>query len=242
MLRRSVRPELAWTLGLLALVAILAARLWVLAHSEADLFVDESQYWLWGQDLAFGYYSKPPLIGWVIRAATELGEVSAFWVRAPAVLFHGLSAIVLMLAARQITTAGAAVLTGLAYLTIPGVVVGSLLMSTDTILMPFYAAALALYIRLLDRPSIGTAALMGLCLGLAFMAKYAAAYFLISALMVHLFHPSLRLRWREAMAALLAFVVTISPNLVWNLLNDLSTLSIRWTTWTGCAAATRRRP
>ncbi|MEM9268894.1 MAG: glycosyltransferase family 39 protein, partial [Pseudomonadota bacterium] len=211
------------TLGLLAVVAILAVRLWLLTQSEADLFVDESQYWLWGQELAFGYYSKPPLIGWVIRASTELGEISAFWVRAPAIVFHGISAVILMLAARQFTNATAAVLTGLAYLTVPGVVVGSLLISTDTILMPFYAVALALYIRLLDHPSRTTAIFMGVALGLAFMAKYAAIYFLISAFLVHVFHPTLRLRVAEAALALVACLITVSPNLVWNVMNDLST-------------------
>ena len=31
-----------------------------------DLFGDEAQYWLWSQRLDYGYYSKPPLLPWVI--------------------------------------------------------------------------------------------------------------------------------------------------------------------------------
>ena len=59
----------AWFARTLILVAaVTAARLTLLAFNRTDLFVDESQYWLWGQNLDFGYYSKPPLIGWVIRA------------------------------------------------------------------------------------------------------------------------------------------------------------------------------
>jgi hypothetical protein len=52
---------------------ITALRMILLGFNETDLFVDEAQYWLWGQQLDFGYYSKPPLIGWVIRMATEIG-------------------------------------------------------------------------------------------------------------------------------------------------------------------------
>ena len=40
--------------------------------NTTDLFFDEAQYWFWSEELAFGYYSKPPLIAWIIRAATEI--------------------------------------------------------------------------------------------------------------------------------------------------------------------------
>jgi hypothetical protein len=39
-----------------------------LAERE-DLFFDESQYWSWSRDLAFGYIYKPPLLAWIIGAA-----------------------------------------------------------------------------------------------------------------------------------------------------------------------------
>ena len=57
--------------ALIGVGAITLARIILMAFNRTDLFVDEAQYWLWGQDLAFGYYSKPPLIGWVIRGGLE---------------------------------------------------------------------------------------------------------------------------------------------------------------------------
>lgn len=51
-----------------ALVAIALLTLWrvaLLPFDRTDLFVDEAQYWLWGRELAWGYFSKPPLIGWI---------------------------------------------------------------------------------------------------------------------------------------------------------------------------------
>ena len=57
--------------ALLCVAAVTAARLVALGFNRTDLFVDESQYWLWGQSFDFGYYSKPPLIAWVIRLSTR---------------------------------------------------------------------------------------------------------------------------------------------------------------------------
>ena len=76
----------------LAIAAITLYRIALLPLATADLFVDEAQYWLWGQELAWGYYSKPPLIGWVIRAVTDLaGSDGAFWIRAPGPVLHGIT-------------------------------------------------------------------------------------------------------------------------------------------------------
>ena len=42
-----------------------------LSGTRTDLFFDEAQYWAWSEEPAFGYYSKPPLIAWIIGAATD---------------------------------------------------------------------------------------------------------------------------------------------------------------------------
>ncbi|MGB2941567.1 MAG: hypothetical protein WBB79_01895 [Candidatus Macondimonas sp.] len=57
-------PTLSALLGIL--VALTALRIALLAASPLDLFVDEAQYWLWSTTPDFGYYSKPPVIAWVI--------------------------------------------------------------------------------------------------------------------------------------------------------------------------------
>ena len=209
---------------LLAVGLITAARIALLIFNRTDLFVDEAQYWLWGQDLALGYYSKPPMIGWVIRAATELGSDAPFWVRLPAPLFHGATALVLGAIAARAFGPRTALITALAYATLPMVAVGSLLISTDTIMFPFLAAALAGYLRLLDRREAWVAMGTGAALGLAFLSKYAAIYYLICAALTAIAIPSARIDWRTAGVALAAFLATASPNLVWNLANGLATV------------------
>lgn len=37
-----------------------------------DLMFDEAQYWFWAKHPAWGYYSKPPVIAWLIAASTAV--------------------------------------------------------------------------------------------------------------------------------------------------------------------------
>ena len=69
--------------SLSALRLLTLFRLATLAFSQTELFFDEAQYWFWSRELAFGYYSKPPLIAWIIRGATELCGQGEACIRAP---------------------------------------------------------------------------------------------------------------------------------------------------------------
>ncbi len=200
------------------------ARVILLAFNKTDLFVDEAQYWLWGQDLAFGYYSKPPMIGWVIRLATEIGGDAPYWVRVPGPLLHGFTALILGAAGAHLADRKTAILVAMAYVTLPMVAVGSLLISTDTVMFPFFALALLGYLKVTARPATWLAILIGAALGLAFLSKYAAVYYLMSAVFVTVLVRSMRIAWRTALIVLTAFLVTISPNLIWNISNGLTTV------------------
>ncbi|WP_428927606.1 ArnT family glycosyltransferase [Marinibacterium sp. SX1] len=222
---KSAAPE-ALRAGIIAILALTLYRVVLLAFTTADLFVDEAQYWAWGQQLEFGYYSKPPLIGWVIRAVTGLaGSDAPFWIRLPGPLFHCAAALVVLALGRRLWGDAAGAASGIAYATMPGVAVGTLLFSTDTILLPFFALALLAWLRLTRGPSAATALGLGVALGLGMMAKYAAIYFALGAGLAVIFVPGARIAWRDAALAVLAFLLVFSPNIVWNLQNGLTTLS-----------------
>ncbi len=213
-------PRAALLVGLLTI-----ARIVTLWFNRTDLFVDESQYWLWGERLDFGYYSKPPLIAWVIRAVTEIaGSDAPFWVRLPGAVFHAAAALILGGLAARLYSARAGFWAAVTYATLPMATLGSLLISTDTIMAPFFAAALLFYFRAAESGRSSFAALAGVALGLAFLAKYAAVYFLVGAAFAALLLPALRLSLRGWLAFGLAFAATILPNLLWNLANDLATV------------------
>jgi 4-amino-4-deoxy-L-arabinose transferase-like glycosyltransferase len=204
--------------------AVTLARLALLAVNRTDLFVDEAQYWLWSRDLAFGYYSKPPLIAWVIRAATELGDSSAFWIRAPGPVLHGATAMLVGLLGARLHGARTGLAAGAIWLTMPAVALGTQVISTDTVMLPFFAAALWLWVALPARPSAARAALAGACLGVAFLGKYAALYFVLCAALWALADRAGRPARRDVLAAAAAFAAVAAPNLVWNALQGGVTL------------------
>ena len=87
---------------LIILGALLVIRLVVVYFAKTDLFFDEAQYWWWSRDLAFGYFSKPPLIAWLIRLMTEVCSDAEWCVRAPSPILYTVTCIVLFLAARAL--------------------------------------------------------------------------------------------------------------------------------------------
>lgn len=221
------RSERGWLAPALAIVgAITALRLVLLAFNRTDLFVDEAQYWLWGQTLDWGYYSKPPLIAWVIRAVTDLaGSDAAFWVRMPGAILHGVTALVIGAVASAVAGPRAALATAVGYATLPMVAVGSLLFSTDTVMLPCLALSLWAWLKVVRGGGPGWAALAGLALGLAIMGKYAGLYGLAGYALAAAFVPGWRAPLRDwAVLAGVALAV-VAPNLMWNLSNDLTTLA-----------------
>ncbi len=207
-------------------LAVTAARVVALWFDRTDLFVDEAQYWAWSRSLDWGYFSKPPMIGWVIRGATELaGSNAPFWVRLPGPLCHGATALILGAAAGRLWGGMARGAVALGYVTLPMTALGSLLVSTDTIMAPFYAGALFFWVRVTREGGRGDAALLGLCIGLAVMSKYVGIFAPITMAIAALFVPGARMRLSDAAIATGVALVVVAPNLVWNLSHGMATLS-----------------
>src|SRR3954468_11713165 len=78
---------------LAGVLAITGLRVLWIALQPADLYPDEAQYWIWSQQLAFGYYSKPPLVAWLIALTTGLFGDSEFAIRLSAPLLHAAAAV-----------------------------------------------------------------------------------------------------------------------------------------------------
>ena len=216
-----------WFRPAVLIVGAITLLRWVLlAFDRTDLYVDEAQYWLWGQEFAFGYYSKPPLIAWVIGAVTTLaGSDAPFWVRMPGAALHGATALILAALTARIYGARLAVWVAAAYATLPMVALGSLLISTDTVMAPCFAAALYFHRRLIETPLARFAALAGAAAGLGLMAKYAAVYFLIGVALAAVLRRDQRISWGHTGVMAAACLVVISPNIAWNLAHQFTTLS-----------------
>lgn len=214
-------------LALILIGGAFVLRLALVVLSPLELYADEAQYWRWSESFAWGYYSKPPMIAWVIGASTAIFGDVAWAVRVLAPVFHAITAIVLWWLSRRMFDDRAAFFTVLTYVMMPGVVLSSSVISTDGVLFPFWALSLYLFWRLRE-DTLGWVGAVGLgvAVGLGFLSKYAMLYFLIgAALTLALDSRSQRLLTSaKAALALCAFVLVLLPHLVWNAQNGFETV------------------
>lgn len=209
------------------IVAIALLRVLALHANGTDLFFDESQYWSWSEAPAFGYYSKPPLIAWIIAASTALCGDSAFCIRLPAPLIHAATAFLVFLLARRLYDERVGLWSATAYATLPGVSVSSGIISTDVPLLFAWTLGLIAVASLIKAPSWRAALLLGAALGLGLNAKYAMAYFLLCTLVYLWLEPTARwlARSPKLWAAFGIGAAMIAPNLVWNAANSFATFA-----------------
>ncbi len=220
--RRSPAQAAALVIGLVVLV-----RLAMVIATPLEIGPDEAQYWRWSRTLDFGYYSKPPLIAWLIAASTAIFGNAEWAIRFFSPILHGLAAFLLFLLGKQAFDARIGAWSAAIYLLMPGVFLSSAVMSTDAVLLPAWSAAIWLLWRMRDRPSLINGALAGAAIGLAMLAKYAALYLYLGAVLAALFDRDMRkaILSPSGLAALAASVVVLAPNLIWNALNGFATVS-----------------
>lgn len=218
----------SWALGAAALLAALATiRLTLLFASGLELYPDEAQYWAWSRRLAWGYFSKPPMIAWLIRLTTAVGGDDEAWVRLPALACQTAAGGFVFLAARRLWDSRAGFLAAAAYAFAPGIALSSAVASTDAPLLMFVAAALWAYAAVLRGRSFAASAALGLCLGLAMLSKYAALY-AVGALILHaLLSRQAREAWGlpRPLVAGAAAAAVMAPNLIWNATHGFETVS-----------------
>lgn len=209
----------------LLLIAILGVRLAGLALSNAELYFDEAQYWAWAQDPAFGYFSKPPLLAWIIAATTALFGDSPFAVRLAAPLMHLATSFVVYAIAARLYAPRMGFWAALLYAIMPGTSISATLMSTDVPLLLCWSVALLALIHHVERPSIGAGLVLGAAIGLGLNAKYAMGYFLLCYAIYAAVSPRARatLKHPGTWAALGLAMLLIAPNVWWNAEHQFAT-------------------
>jgi 4-amino-4-deoxy-L-arabinose transferase-like glycosyltransferase len=213
-----------WQLALL-LLAILAIRIVGLALSNAELYFDEAQYWAWAQQPDFGYFSKPPLLAWIIAASTALFGDSPFAVRLPSPLMHCATSFVIYAIAARLYEPRVGFWAALLYAIMPGTSISAILMSTDVPLLLFWSIALLALLHHVEKPSLGAGLTIGLAIGLGLNAKYAMIYVLLCYAVHAVIAPQARasLRHPGSWAGLGLAVLLIAPNLWWNAAHQFAT-------------------
>ncbi|MBS1207977.1 MAG: glycosyl transferase family 39 [Proteobacteria bacterium] len=211
---------------LVILLLLTVYRMWVIPRLGVTLYIDEAQYWTWAQDLDWGYFSKPPLIAWLIWLSTSLLGNGLLAVKLPALLLYPATAWMLFLLAQKLFDVRIGFRAGVAFALIPIVSALGLAVSTDAPLLFCWTAAMLFLLRAIESDRMSDWLWLGAAVGLGIMAKYTMAAFGASAMLYllldrrrrHIFaHPGL---W----AAIALACVIVLPNIVWNWSHDFPTL------------------
>ncbi len=217
--RERITAWLADHPGLILAAAALSLHLW--ANTGYDYFIDELNFIVCGQHLAWGYIDHPPLVPLIARIAREVFGDNLLGLRlVPAYAAAGLVALTTEAARRLGGRLFARWLAGLAVLASPVLSADGLLLSADTLQpLAWLAGSLTLIAAMENRHArtrrIAWIAL-GVIAGLALMAKYVMAFFLIAAGIGIILTPQRRVLASSGpwLAAGLALLIVL-PNLLW---------------------------
>jgi 4-amino-4-deoxy-L-arabinose transferase-like glycosyltransferase len=200
------------------LLTLLAARLIANAFARTDLVFDEAQYWSWSRELDFGYFSKPPLIAWIIRGTTELCGNSEACIRSFPPVFYAIASWFVFLTGRALYGARAGFWAAIVFATLPVTAFLAAAVTTDVPLLLFWSIALYLWTMLIERKSMAWAVALGLTIGIGLLAKYAMIYFPLGMACHAIFSADAReaLRGRRAPVIAIIALALIAPNLYWN--------------------------
>lgn len=195
--------------------------------AHADLAGDEAYYWDWGRRPDWCYYSKPPMIGWLMGAMGWLTNHSELGVRGLALaLGTGTLAFVFLLA-RRLYDAHTGFWAAVLVLLTPAGTGLNLFLTIDAPLLFAWTAALVLFWHAAQRPAAwGRWLALGLVLAFGTLSKQMMLVFPLLMVLHAACNREDRalLRNPRLWVAVLMGAAALTPVLVWNSQHDWITL------------------
>ncbi len=208
-----------------------AVRIWFIAAGPLDLVQDEAQYWDWSRHPQLSYYSKGPLIAWIISLGTGLFGSTEFGVRFGALLGGFLVQWAIWFGcARLFHRPRMGIIALIIAAGMPLVQAVSMLMTTDSPLLLCWTAALfALYRSALHPGEKLPIAVLFLAGAFGNLAKYMMLFMPVTAFffcLLLLRHKIVTVRHSALIltALLLGALAGYLPILAWNIQNDWVTV------------------
>lgn len=219
---RYLFAAVALILGATALRVVYLAR-WC----PLDLAPDEAHYWDWSRHLALSYYSKGPLVAYLIRLGCELFGTEMLAVRLPAVVCGALLLAGLYTLTVQVHGSDrlALAVVGLA-LTLPILNAGSILMTIDAPFCCAWCWALVCTHHALFGRCAWAWPAAGICVLVGVLAKHTMVLFVPCLGLFLLATPAFRPLLGRPGFWILAGIGALGgvPILIWNAQNDWVTL------------------
>ncbi len=200
-------------------------RLYYIGYGPIGLSGDEAHYWEWSRRLALSYYSKGPVIAYLIALETFIFGNTEFAIRIGAVIFSALSSIVIyILAMRLFEDEAAAVIAGILPQITPLFAAYGIIMTIDAPFIFLWSLTLLFFYKAISDGRLYWY-LAGITIGLGLLMKYTMALFYPCAMLLLLFSRQDRL-WLKRKEPYISFIVSLvifSPVMIWNAGHDYVT-------------------
>lgn len=212
-----------YNLSLICLLLVKAAAiLFVIFQAGIGLGPDEAQYWLWSEDLSWGYYSKPPGIAWEIFFGTSLFGSTEFGVRFGAMMLgFGIPLSVYLLAHCCGLKHGTAFWAGAIMAFAPIGIIASFIATTDAGYIFFWTLAAAAMAYKLQRNQKPFYSLIGLLILFGALFKWTIYIFWIVVLVYGYFQP--KVRSLKIIPGILISLLGFLPSIYWNMTHQWAT-------------------
>ncbi|MEW6054019.1 MAG: glycosyltransferase family 39 protein [Nitrospirota bacterium] len=234
------------TVLLLFLLCMSLFRIYYILHGPLDLSPDEAHYWEWSRRLDMSYYSKGPMIAYLIHLGTGIFGDTVFGVRIMAVVFSGLSSLLLYSLGRHVYNPDVGLFSAILFQIIPLFSAYGVIFTIDSPFIFFWILSLYLFWQALPgmraqhsgveshsllSPLIGKRnsdlsmlywCLLGLSVGLGMLTKYTMAFFYLCAFLFLLLNQDKRTLFlsKGPYTAFIISLAVFSPVILWNAGND----------------------
>jgi undecaprenyl-diphosphatase len=206
-------------LALFLLVSAVGNVVYLNWNCPIDLSGDEAQYWDWSRNLDLSYYSKGPLVAYLIRASCAVFGETMQAVRYPAILLGaGTSIFSYLLTLKLFRSDKLALGAVLLAAVVPIFIFGQVFMTIDAPLFFCWAGASYFCAVAIFGERKWAWGLVGVFAGLGILAKFAMFLWILSLLGFVIFDPRSRKRQDGVglvIATGIALVFTV-PVIVWN--------------------------
>ena len=179
------------------------------------LIYDETYYWYYSQNMAWGYFDHPPMVALLVKISSFFFEGELGVRLVGCLLWAGTLVVLWSLVEHSKKEKHIPLFFLLAFSMVLFNAYGFFTLP-DTPLLFFTALFLWLYKRFLEDGTVGIAILLGLCMAALLYSKYHAILVILFVLLSNIKLVFNKFAWLSVLVALLAY----TPHLIWLYEND----------------------
>ena len=206
-----------------------------LTHSVVAYFPplegDEAYFWEWSRHLALGYYSHPPMTGWLIALVTSIFSTTVYTVRLTSIFLHLITLLAVYCISWDITKKERfSLLSGSIYSLMPISFILGTGITTDSSLICFFALAVYFTQKAIINESKRDWYFGAISCGGMLLSKFMAVLFFPAIFLFLVINKPFRpvlLKKEPYLAFLLSFLI-FAPFLYWNFQNEWLTFQFNF--------------